>query len=88
MICVQRLGIRFVRRSERTTPDLSGTPPPGTLIAFAMVARARLFAIHIRGHDATTTDSRYFYLPRLDRPVLVQQSAGTVAEAHIRFEWR
>ena len=27
-----------------TTPDLSGATPAGTLIAFAMVARSRLFA--------------------------------------------
>ena len=39
-----------------TTPDLIGATLPDTLIAFAMVARSRLFAFP-RGRDATKTRS-------------------------------
>jgi hypothetical protein len=58
----------FPRPLSATTPDLNGAPPPGTLIAFAMVARSRLVRIHMRSHDSTTTDFRYSAYPRLDPP--------------------
>src|SRR5580765_7080663 len=72
----------FPRPLSATTPDLNGAPPPGTLIAFAMVARSRLVRIHMRSHDSTTTDSRYFCLPPArPAPCWFTQSAGTAAEA-------